>query len=75
MLARFITSAAFILSLLEGIAAAPSTSEVGVFGRSPDAFGLPLFPHTRRALGLKTRDIGRRALHPQREVVLSYGQG
>lgn len=71
MLARFIT-AAFILSSFEGIVAVSST-EVGVFQRISDA--LTLIPHTKRTLGLKTRDIGRRALRPQTQVVLPYGEG
>lgn len=76
MLARFITSVAFILSSLESIAAVSSTNGVDVFERSPDALGLLLFPHTKRTgLGLESRGIGRRALHPRKEVVLSYGQG
>lgn len=73
MLARFITSAAFILSSFEGIVAVSSTTEVNVFERSPDA--LTLLPHTKRTSGLKTRDIGRRALRPQTQVVLPYGEG
>lgn len=73
MLANLIISAVLALSFLQKISAVSSNSEIDIFKR--DSGAQPLFPLRKRAGGLRTRDILRRALHPRGEAVFSYGEG
>lgn len=73
MLKHFFVGVAFTLSFFEGLRASSSSSGLDLAKRIPDS--RTLFPVSKRTLGLRSRDLVRRALHPQDEVVLSYGEG